>query len=206
MYKKGNEVASDEVSQITQKIREIVWKDLTDLQLNFPHLLTDELINEVDDDLNENVLDDGHKPKREELDKAFNNTFTELQKLSNVDADSRDTNASRKVAYKLISIGVQMKTSFNEDEEERAHVALQQFAANLAVYALQLDKGGNAKTNEGTDDDEEIDSNDNGKQIRDIAQKWPIGMMQWIVPSPTLENTRKSLFLYHEEEDIERFD
>jgi hypothetical protein len=85
------------VSVIWQKIRELVWKDLDDLQLNFPHLLTDELINEVEDDLNQSGLNEDAKPKRDDLDTAFNNTFTELQDYLKMDADSRDTDASRKV-------------------------------------------------------------------------------------------------------------
>jgi hypothetical protein len=93
-----------------------------------------------------------------------------------------------------------MKTAFNGVEEEKTHLALQQFAANLAVYSLHLDKGGNA--NEGSNSTE----GGNQEKIGDIAQKWPIGMLQWILPFPALKSVRKSVFVYHKEQEIERFD
>jgi hypothetical protein len=188
--KAKQEEENKEVLKVTQKISELVWKDVDDLQLNFPHLLTDELINEVEDELSQSGLDENAKPKREELDTAFNKTFWELQYYLTMDADSRDTDASLMVAYKLLCIGEQMKAAFNGDEEERAHLALQQFAANLAVYALHLDnRGGNA--NEGCNDDKEDIYE---VQIIPKVANWHDGLDS-AISAPAWEGARKSVFV-----------
>jgi hypothetical protein len=71
-------------------------------------------------------------------------------------------------AFKLLCIGKEMLLVFNENVPMRMQWAYQQFAVNLAIYSLQLDP--------------QIFADGTKGDIRTIADKWPIGILEPIDP------------------------
>jgi hypothetical protein len=112
--------------------------------------------------------------KRLDMDTAFTQAFDQLIELAYTGGGDRDTtDMRRKVAYKLLLIGHEMRKVFTKDSVELAEWTYQQFAANLAIYSLQLDtkKSHGAK---GT--------------LQGIAESWQMKMGMTILEEGTVES------------------
>jgi hypothetical protein len=97
--------------------------------------------------------------------KTFVETFGQIiEELKGVKSVGEDgIIGSQKVTYKLLCIGDDMRMKYRNGDEELAW-AFQQFAANLAIYALRLDKPSQQK-------------------IQQIVASWPLGMFAEGEPS-----------------------